>query len=233
MFKPWRVLFVAGLCCAYLTASAQTLYDNFTPKWREIQVGSGTAFRPLHNQAEFAIGGSAQGAGADFFARGLASTCVVSGDFDLRVSYRLLDWPSGNGVRMALYLGDPTRIDDESQGIFVERDSYGAADGGPREVYVFFAGADIVQEVDTSDTAGRLRVTREGSTVTGYYRTGTSWERLSSIDLGTQQDFRFSILLYSHDSVFADMPVSAAFDNAIVVKGSFKGAFCPFAANTT
>ena len=230
MFKSARVLLLVAASLAGVTiASAAVLYDDFTTKWRNLQIGSGTALTMVRNRVEISLAANSKGAGADFFSRGLASTCVLSGNFDLRVSYRLLNWPNGNGVRTALYLGDPTKISDESQGMFIERDSYSVADGGPREVYVFFAGGDIVQEIDTAHTSGQLRVTRNGSRVNGYYRQGTSWVSLMSIDLGTQQDVQFMVLLYSHDSVFADMRASAAFDNVSVVTGVLKGAACPYA----
>jgi len=224
-------LFLVAASIASLDiASAGVVYDDFTPKWRKFQVGSGTVLKMLRNRAEITLAADAEGTGADFFSRGLTSTCVVSGNFDLRVSYRLLNWPNGNGVRAALFLGDPAQIDDETQGLFIERDSYSTADGGPREVYVFFAGGDIVQEVDAAHTLGQLRVVRDGSIVTGYYRHGASWVSLSSIDLGTPEDLQFTILLYSHDSVFADMRASAAFDNFNVVTGALKGEACPYAA---
>ena len=143
----------------------------------------------LRNRAEITLAADAEGTGADFFSRGLTSTCVVSGNFDLRVSYRLLNWPNGNGVRAALFLGD-----------------------------------------DAAHTLGQLRVVGDGSIVTGYYRHGASWVSLSSIDLGTPEDLQFTILLYSHDSVFADRRASAAFDNFNVVTGALKGEACPYAA---
>jgi len=229
LFKLRCVLFlIAAACVSFSAAFAATTYDDFKTRWKTLRFGSGATQTMVRERLEVSLAANARNAGRDFFAAGLSSTCTVSGDFDLRVSYRLLDWSTGNGVRTALYLGTPADVVVD-KGVFVERDSYSLADGGPREVYVFFGGEDILQEVDTTHTGGQLRLARVGSRVTGYYGQGTQWVALSSINVGTKA-LPFAILAYSHNSVFADTFVRVAFDDVVLVAGSFAGTTCPFSS---
>jgi hypothetical protein len=230
VMKPisWRALFlvVAG-SLAYTAASAETVYDDFKTKWRPLQFGSGTSAKMIRNRLEMSLSVAARGDGRDFFGEGLASTCALSGDFDLRASFRLLEWPLHNGVRVALHLG--TNTDIENGGVYIERDSYSDADADdPIEVYVFYSDeGQILVENQTEDMSGLLRLRRVASIVTGYYRSNAEWVELGSSEVGTQ-NLPFALFVYSHDSVFADSFVKAAFESVRLASGSFSGAACPF-----
>ena len=182
----------------------------------------------VRNRLEISLNANARGDGRDFFGSGLGSTCAVSGDFDLRASFRLLEWPLHNGVRVALHLG--TNTDIENGGVYIERDSYSDADvenNNPIEVYVFYANEGLVLvENETADISGLFRLRRVGSIVTGYYMSNVGWIELGSSDVGAQ-NLPFALIVYSHDSVFADSVVKAAFDTVRLAAGTLTGAACP------
>lgn len=230
--KPTINLQACALTVASTLAStaafSATVYDDFVTKWRPLQFGTGTTLEMVRNRLEISLNADAQGDGENFFGRGLFSACAVSGDFDLRTTFRLVDWPLHNGVRAALYLGTIGEI--KNRGVYLERDSYSEAEaeGNPIELYVFYAdeGATF-QEHETEQVSGNLRLGRVGSVVTGYYLSNAQWIELGSSNVGTQ-DLRFALFVYSHDSVFSDSDVRVAFDTVRLAAGSFTGAACPF-----
>lgn len=71
------------------------------------------------------------GSSGDHFSVGLTSKWLVEGDFDVQVDYKLVDWPSENGIRVGL----------GASGGPVERVSFNKLypnyPGVPREVYLF------------------------------------------------------------------------------------------------
>jgi len=196
-------------------------------KRRPVQRGYGTTLKMVRNRLEISLGPNARSDG-DFFGHGLAGTCQLKGDFDLRASFRLLDWPQHNGVRVSLYLGSTADI--ENEGIYIERDSYSEADvegGDPFDLYVFYADeGQILVEHPTADLSGRLRFRRVGSIVTGYIWSDPDWIELGSSDVGTQ-NLPFALFVMSHDSVFADSYVRVAFETVRLAAGSLTGAACP------
>jgi len=226
-FRSPAVATAATLALA--PAFADTLYDDFKTKWRPLQFGTGATTSMVRNRLEITLDADAAGSGQDFFGSGLFSTCALKGDFDLRASYRLLDWPEHNGTRVALYLGSMSDLPTDN-GIFIERDSYSEADADvPFDLYVFFAeqGVQLIEH-ETDHQSGLLRLRRVGSVVTGYYRLDSDWVEMGSTNLGTQS-LRFAVVAYSHDSVFADAKVRASFDGVRLASGAFTGTTCPFA----
>jgi len=212
---------------ALAPALADTLYDDFKTKWRPVQFGTGAATSMVRNRLEITLEAVAAGSGQDFFGSGLFSTCALKGDFDLRASYRLLDWPEHNGTRVALFLGSMADLPTDN-GIFIERDSYSEADADvPFDLYVFFAeqGVQLIEH-ETDHQSGLLRLRRVGPVVTGYYKSDSDWVEMGSTNLGTQS-LRFAVVTYSHDSVFADANVRASFEGVRLAAGSFTGATCP------
>ncbi len=226
--RVWSL--IAASSIAVTAAHSDTLYDTFGTKWRPISIGTGTTSEMVRNRLEVSLAADAAGDGEDFFASGLGSTCAVSGDFDLRATYTLLEWPLHNGTRVALHVGTLEGIPTD-RGVFVERDSFSEADDpeNPREVYVFFADRGAIAiDHETAHMSGRLRLQRVGSIVTGYnWSTAHSrWVELESSDVGTQ-DLRFALIVYSHDSVFTDLDVKVALDTVRLAEGTLTGAACP------
>jgi hypothetical protein len=142
----------------------------------------------------------------------------LRGDFDIQVDFRLPLWSAANGVRVGL--GD---VGGSTLGT-VERASWGKNDaaGPPGEGYV----TDFVRErkwtfTRTSDAAGRLRMVRSGTTVTGYRwdpaRRG--WVKLHSGPAPTI-DVSFGFGAWSHDQPFGDRNVLVTFSHFKLNRGT-------------
>ncbi|HTE17041.1 MAG TPA: CARDB domain-containing protein, partial [Armatimonadota bacterium] len=74
------------------------------------------------------------------------------------------------------------------------------------------------------DLSGKLRITRVGTTVTGYYwdKTNEAWVPLGSATL-TDADVQIQLHAWSHDAAFEDQEVTVAFDNFVVNGGQVVG----------
>jgi hypothetical protein len=96
----------------------------------------------------------------------LSARCHLAGDYDLQVDYSLTTWPARNGVRFGLLAGADS----------VERTSDPA---GVDNTYATNFSGTIVQ-TETPDKTGRLRLTRVGTTVTGYYLNKGSWVTIAT-----------------------------------------------------
>ena len=97
----------------------------------------------------------------------LASKCKLTADFDLQVGYSLVTWPPRNAVRLGLVAGSYSV--ERSSNLPPLMDNLYVSD---------FAGVQV--KVETHDIAGRLRLTRVGPTVTGYYRSNATWVKIAS-----------------------------------------------------
>jgi hypothetical protein len=104
----------------------------------------------------------------------------------------------------------------------MERTSFGPAGdfaGGPEAYLTDFAGL-VKGIISTSDSSGKLRLERIGTTITGYYVYNGVWAVLASnSDPTYNQDTGFALSSWSHDPVFANQEVKLAFDNMIIKKG--------------
>lgn len=151
------------------------------------------------------------GLGTTVFGAGCWGLWQVSGDFDLRVDYHLLDWPSGNGVRVGLGAAKPGQMAS-----FAERVSFAAGfdfPGFPREVYLADWRGGVAGIRQTNDQSGSLRLARVADVFTAYYRGATDWVPISSRTSGPTGDLIFGMNAWSHDGYFADQEVKVAFDN--------------------
>ena len=154
------------------------------------------------------------------FSGNYVSTCKLRGDFDISVAYALLQFPAFNGVRVGLVVQESSGVSPAA----IERTSFSQHDAlPPGEVYLTDFGG--VTQVSTTDTRGKLRITREGNTLTGHYfdTDVKEWRRISSATY-TTNDVEFSIAAWSHDFAFDDQRVRVAFDNVIIKQGVLIGA---------
>lgn len=137
--------------------------------WDVSTTGNGPAASEANGGVDLFLPASALGdpAQANVIALRLTAKCHLSGDFDLQADYVLSTWPTHNGVRFGLLAGADS----------VERtsDPVGRADN---TYATNFSGA-IVQ-FETLDTSGRIRLTRVGTTVTGYYLKSGIWNSIAT-----------------------------------------------------
>ena len=142
----------------------------------------------------------------------LKSKFYLSGDFDIQIDFSNLDLESKEFgfIRLAISI-------DANNYAYCQREyrnSYG---------HNYFAGIKVNDSetdghVATTDTAGKLRITREGKTLTCYYWDGSNWQQIHQrTDFPTNDVFISICEIYSS----ANHPqISAYFDNFKINKGT-------------
>lgn len=207
-------------------ATAQTFSDNFDDNltnstlWSIVQTGAGPTAEETNQRLEITIPeDAADDRIAGFFNAEYRSVCELAGDYDVQVDFELLQWPPENGVRVGLTT-EPIGP--------VERVSAAPSESGPRERYLTHFTDGIHGLTATTDLSGKLRLVRNGGSVTGYYFNGGNWVSIHSAAVTTGNvDFRLAA--WSHDVYFSDQLVKIAFDNFAINEGEL---ICPTATAT-
>ncbi|MHC4644028.1 MAG: hypothetical protein ACYTBJ_00905 [Planctomycetota bacterium] len=109
-------------------------------------------------------------------SRSIRSRFFFEGDFDVEIGYRITSAPSVNfwDVCLAVY-------DEDGTDNFRVLRSYRNTEGGHSYVAFKYTGSYGTLSSDaTSDTEGKFRIVRSGSTFSGYYWNGASWTLLRS-----------------------------------------------------
>ena len=199
-------------------AAEPVLSDDFNDNainsslWKAVSSGSGPTVFEINQRLEIALPAhSANDPSAPIFSAGYSSVCRLRGDFDVQVDYRLLTWPSRNGVRIGLNsstLGGVSRI------------SGGNGDGFGAEVYLTNFVQGCCGIIGTTDQAGKLRLVRAGTTVSGHYFNSANgtWVRIGSSS-ASSEDSVISLAAWSHDANFTNQDVRIAFDNFAINQG--------------
>ena len=207
-----------------------SMSGNFTgPFWSRTEAGSGPSIATTNTAASVSIpANSSNDPSLHIFGAGLSSTCPVSGDFDVQIGFRLLNWTFANGVRVGLASTPDaffTTYIATNPSLAVARTSLGPGDtaGIPRENYLTQFLDGVQGLIPTSDLTGALRLTRTGGTATGYYLGPTGWIAVHSGPTITQS-IHLSIEAWSHNFTFTHTFVKVEFDNFTINKGS---AICP------
>jgi TolB protein len=95
--------------------------------------------------------------------------CAMTGDFDMRATYTLLDWPATNGVQASIGTYSPAG----GEGAAIrESQTWG-------ELYSGYFPPNWLS-ITTSARSGTLRVVRSGTISTAYYRVGRGWQEIAS-----------------------------------------------------
>jgi hypothetical protein len=147
-------------------SDAATFVDGFDgnaidPTWWTIGASGGSSIVAINQRLELTQGASG--------AAGLSFNVPITGDFDARIDYVLLDWPADNKERLALGDGaSPVHL-------IIERVSDSLVGVGS-EIYVTdFTGQGILG-TPTADTSGTLRLQRTGDVVEGSFWSGSAWQ---------------------------------------------------------
>jgi hypothetical protein len=130
----------------------------------------------------------------------VGTNCRFLGDFDVSVSYALVDWPESNGVLVQLaawFRSGATAIGRQSLRT------------GP-EFYTTWSGSSGTTS-GTLDRSGALRLRRVGSQLASYMRAQGRWVRLWSFKSSGAPTIALQAM--STDEWFADRPVTVAFDD--------------------
>ena len=71
-----------------------------------------------------------------------------------------------------------------------------------------------------ADVSGTLRLTRSGTTTTGYAWLQSSWMPIGSSTLGPASDVTFVLNSFTSDSQFGDQTVRVAYDDVVINHGT-------------
>ncbi|MEQ1759432.1 MAG: CARDB domain-containing protein [Vicinamibacterales bacterium] len=147
--------------------------------------------------------------GAGNGGTGIASACLLVGDFDISVDYALLNWPANNRHTIQMKMIDLGSGPSGSPGPYRfsgNSEMYGA-------VFV-----DHLDQVVTTDLSGTLRLVRSGTSLAGYYRNAAGWVLLGS---GTTSAAPTRLSLeFGSANAAATGGVTVAFDNFSVSAGN-------------
>jgi hypothetical protein len=141
---------------------------------------------------------------------GLSTVCQVSGDFDVRVDFRLLTWPAQNFHSIRLVARDLPQGDIGLVGVY--RNSYND------ELYQFRTADGLTGEVFRADFAGRLRLQRTGSTIEASYWDGVEFVLLGSAP--TTDAATAFVIDFASPEPTAPASVTVAFDNFRIKAGT-------------
>jgi hypothetical protein len=185
--------------------------DRLDPFWHTILAGTGSHLAQTNGRLEETLAAdAAQGGPYDNIDAHVGTNCKLAGDFDVQADYDLLAWPNANGVQVALMAFEPgSQVLRESQ---VWGEQYGT--------WI----PPTFSSVLTSDLSGSLRLTRVGTTITGYYRSGPIWVPVAS-GTTTLDDAAIGLSANSFMGRFAHQAVNIAWDNFRITSGEVN---CPF-----
>ena len=178
--------------------------------WQVITNGAGATNTEQDGQLVTTLAAnSVQGGAFDEIETHWGTQCRLVGDYDVQADYRLLEWPAANGVQAALSsFAGPSNI-----GFMALRES---------QVWGEQYGSWIPQDftsIATSDSAGTLRLQRQGDTAETSYWNGSSWTALAS---GPTASDPATITLGAGSFMnrFVHQEVKVAWDNFRVNDGS-------------
>jgi DNA-binding SARP family transcriptional activator len=201
------------------TAPAQsTLTDDFsestpnTKLWNVTGDGSGYTWTLQNGKLVFTIPPAAQtGGNYNMVGPGWATQCRFDGNFDERIDYQLLDWPSASGAHVQINAWVfPTSNSSAGRMTNQFSESY---NGNVNQ------GWDLV---DTQDMQGTLRLVRTGAGETAYYLSKGNWV---AIHTGTAPgQAQLGIQVFAMASDWSHKQIRVAFDNYSVTASSIT---CP------
>ena len=219
----------AGKC---IDTTPVVFEDNFNDNingvtagnWTAVVEGTNPSVQEANQRLEVTLPANSLDSSKLVFEAGYQSTCQLQGDFDVQVDYDLLDFPSYNGARVGLTVGDRAR---QSNTLYtVHRTSFSSHDAvsAREELGVnftnTFGGVDVA-----GNTKGALRLQRVGNTLYGYGYLNGGWQLLDSNTITTNV-LPVTISAWGNNGYFDNKNVKVAFDNFKVTKGKLVGNSC-------
>jgi DNA-binding SARP family transcriptional activator len=190
------------------TAPAQsTLTDDFsestpnTKLWNVTGDGSGYSWALQDGKLVFTIPSDAQmGGNYSMVGPGWATQCRFDGNFDERIDYQLLDWPSGSGAHVQI-----------NAWVFPTSNS---SAGRMTNQYSESYNGNVNQSwdlVDTQDMQGTLRLVRTGANETAYYLSKGNWVAIHTGTAPGQAQLGIQVFAMAND--WTHKQIRVAFDN--------------------
>jgi len=170
--------------------------------------GSGYSWALQNGKLVFTIPSDAQMGGTyNMVGPGWASQCRFDGNFDERVDYQLLDWPSGAGAHVQLNAwAFPTSNSSAGRMTNQYSESY---NGNVNQSW------DLV---DTQDMQGTLRLVRTGASETAYYLSKGNWVALHTGTAPGQAQLGIQAFVTANE--WTHKQIRVAFDNYSVTASS-------------
>jgi hypothetical protein len=142
----------------------------------------------------------------------------LTGDYDIQVNFNLLTWTDNNGVDAGI----------QTTSYRVARVNINYGQGNTNAYLVSFIGQQPTgfHTVLTSDNQGKLRLTRIGNTVSGYYWQTNGWQLIAS---NTDPTYGAPIDFYVGGAVNGGAAIQTwvAFDNLKVTNAVFPTSLSP------
>jgi hypothetical protein len=196
---------ISNLRAPFLDTFDAGVPDRF---WNSHEDGTGAQESEQNGQLVMSISADAtQGGTFNQISAGWFGACQLTGDFDVQGDYQLLQWPAENGV--AVNLGA------SSLGAGPSRQSQKFG-----EVYASYIPPTDGEHILTQDTAGTLRIQRQGDTATTSYKTAAGgWAPIQSGPVATVPTY-IGVGISSGNNFFIHQPVAVAFDNFRINSGT-------------
>jgi DNA-binding SARP family transcriptional activator len=179
--------------------SGNTLDGSIWTTWAE---GTGSSYTQSNGQGVFSIAGAATFE-PQFHSVGTAigTKCKFPGNFDARVDFSLLQWPTANGAEVSLtaYQTGPVEL--------VKRFTVTGGDG-----YNAWPNGGSVQPL--ADQSGSLRMTRSKGIIRVFFMHQGRWTKLGQIAISGE--IWVGVNLGTDQSDWQQQGVSAAFDNFVL-----------------
>ena len=170
--------------------------------------GTGPSVDQTNGQLEIDVPATAEPDPAGHaIVAGVMSRCVLHGDFDAQVDYRLLDWPPANGVHLNFGTNFPQAV--------------GRQNMAGELIFAWFPPS--VVNLPFGDLSGSLRLVKRGRTISGYVRAPGGWRRLLTA-ADRYDDTQLQLSISALDGEWAHKEVKVAFDNFRVNAGRMS---CP------
>ena len=161
--------------------------------WTVSTVGTGPTASAANSGVDLFIPGNAQqDPQRPLMAVNVQGKCKLTGDFDMQLDYALTTWPARNGVRLGLAAGTSS----------VQRNS-NPANADNRYVTDFNGPTTVVE---TQDMTGRLRLSRAGAVITGYYLSKGRWVAIASTN-GSTDPLPYGIAAWTDPAIFGKADV--------------------------
>jgi hypothetical protein len=189
---------------------------TLAPRWKIESSGFGSA---TETGGELVLSKSSGGVGSVSVT--LDNSKVICGDFDLWADYRFVDFPlavTGGGKFQAMTVGDATtgavlagveRYRENVNACIPVSDAYKLYSNVPN------CPPDAIY-ISTSDTQGKFRIVRSGSTVHGYYWSGGTWVEGLTRSIPTTP---IALHLYTGTNGAITTGQQVAFDNLNLIQG--------------
>ncbi len=214
MFLSHRKMGIAGLL--FLSVILLTVFpsqggiitENFDNNqydinlWWIYSIGQDATATVTNNRLEITLPASS---GGTLYLGNMGSNFALVGDFDMQADYTLLTWPANNASQVGLTIS-------QANDFSIFRRSRGLDEGGGGEIY-FTMIKGVMTQVSAAGNSGKLRMTRTGNTMQGFYWNGASWQLVGS-SADPSLGLRTTVHLdFDRDTSFSGPSVKAAFDN--------------------